>query len=63
MTEHNYGYKQWLGILPGWDWLKDHGHDYDDWKPTFEIIRPGFKSTTIIYDRRVINEVIKAVVK
>lgn len=58
-----YGFKSWLGILPGWSWLAQHEHDLDDWHPTLEITRPGFRMTATIKDQSVIKEVARKVMK
>ena len=58
-----YGYKRWLGILPGVPWLERHEHDYDDWKPEIELSRPGFKTTFTLKDPKTMREIAKTVMR
>ena len=46
--EARHNFKHWLGILPGWEWLRKHEHDLDDWEPRFETSGPGFKHSMTI---------------
>ena len=54
-----YGFKEHIGILPGWDWLAQHEHDLDNWQPELEIIRPGSHYTIKSQDIKTINKAIK----
>lgn len=36
-----YGFRPWLGILPGFDWLSVHEHDLDKWQPKIVVYRKG----------------------
>lgn len=49
------------GIEPmcGWQWVYAHRHDLDNWKPTIEIYREGYRVKATSHDVKVLNEVTK----
>lgn len=53
------------GITPlcGWDWIRQHQHDLDDWRPSIEIARPGSNYKIEIRDTKVIDKVIREITK
>lgn len=55
-----HGFKGYLGVLPGWDWLSDHEHDLDGWQPTFYISDGHVSHTMTIKKHEIIKEIIKA---
>jgi len=58
----HYGFKLWLGILPGWNWLNNHEHDLDGYEPRFELVRPGFKCSVQLKDNRKLKEIVREVI-
>ena len=58
-----HGLRLYLGVLPGWDWLEKHEHDLDDYCPSFEISRPGFKTTFTLKDPKMMKEVARVVLR
>ena len=60
-TFERHGFKLWLGILPGWDWLNNHEHDLDDYTPSMELSRPGFKCSVQLKDNRKLKEIVREV--
>ncbi len=49
------------GIEPmcGWQWVYAHYHDLDDWIPTLEISRNGYRVKVSSKDIDTLNEVTK----
>ena len=43
-----HGFKNWLGVLPGWPWLQENEHKLDGWQPIIETSGPGFKHTLTV---------------
>lgn len=48
--------------LCGWQWIKEHRHDFDGWQATIEIIEPGFRVKVTIRDDRALKEVCKTII-
>jgi len=54
---NRYHLRQWMGVLPGWDWTWEHKDIVPDYR--IEIAGPGFKQTISTQKPAVINEVAK----
>ncbi len=54
-----HGFKRWLGVLPGCEWLSQHEHDLDGWQPTVELNLGHVRYKMRIKDTTVINQICK----
>ncbi len=63
MSYDKFGLRWYIGCLPGWDWLRENEHKYDNWQPTLEITRPGFRTTITTKNTKALNEAIKEITK
>ena len=63
MEKHERVVSPGLKPLCGYDWLWQHYHDLDNWKPVIEITRPGAKYTITTQNAKALNEAVKEVTR